>query len=174
MKLIAQADVVVALGSRLGALSQAAYVLAGAMGLAVFAPSATLPPGLLRLAGPTGGYLLAYPLAAFVAGYLAERGWGRNYVSAVGAMLAGLAVICIGGVSWLAIGFTVYDVLRYQQALEPFVQGEVRVVLDRLAGSVAPERAGEMMEAGTGPVGHLLGAMYTKLLSAELQRVRDA
>lgn len=73
-----------------------------------------------------------------------------------------------------SIGFTVYDVLRYQQALEPFVQGEVRVVLDRLAGSVAPERAGEMMEAGTGPVGHLLGAMYTKLLSAELQRVRDA
>lgn len=73
-----------------------------------------------------------------------------------------------------SIGFTVYDVLRYQQALEPLVQGEVRVVLDRLTGAISPERAGEIMEAGTSPVGHLLGALYTKLLAAELRRVRDA
>jgi biotin transport system substrate-specific component len=95
-----------ALGSRLGALTQALYVLIGAMGLAVFAPSPTLPPGLLRVLGPTGGYLLAYPLAAFVAGWLAERGWGRRYLTSLGAMLAGMAVIHIGGVSWLAIAFT--------------------------------------------------------------------
>lgn len=69
-----------------------------------------------------------------------------------------------------SIGFTVYDVLRYQQALEPLVQGEVRVVLDRLAGSVPIERAGEIMEAGVEPVQHLLGALYTKLLMAELRR----
>lgn len=72
-----------------------------------------------------------------------------------------------------SVGFTVYDVLRYQKALEPLVQGEVRVVLDRLAGSIAPERAGEMMEAGSGPVGNLLGAMYAKLLAAELEQVRS-
>lgn len=95
-----------ALGSRLGALSQALYVVIGAMGFAVFAPSATLPQGFLRLLGPTGGYLLSYPLAAFVTGYLAERGWDRRYVSSGAAMLIGLAVIYIGGVSWLTVAFT--------------------------------------------------------------------
>lgn len=69
-----------------------------------------------------------------------------------------------------SIGFTVYDVLRYQQALESLVQGEVRVVLDRLAGSLPLERAGEIMGAGAGPVQHLLGALYTKLLRSELRR----
>ncbi len=92
-----------ALGSRLGALTQVLYVLAGVVGLPVFAPSLTLPPGAARLMGPTGGYLLAYPIAAFVTGWLAERGWDRRYLSAAAAMLIGLAVIFIGGVSWLAV-----------------------------------------------------------------------
>ena len=95
-----------ALGSRLGSLAQALYVVLGATGMAVFAPSATLPPGLLRLAGPTGGYLLAYPVAAFVVGWLAERGWSRHFLLAFTAMLAGLVVIYAGGVSWLAIAYT--------------------------------------------------------------------
>jgi biotin transport system substrate-specific component len=79
------------------------YVLAGALGLAVFTPSATLPPGFLRLLGPTGGYLLAYPLAAFATGWLSERGWDRRYVTSLSAMLVGLGVIYAGGVSWLAV-----------------------------------------------------------------------
>jgi len=91
-----------ALGSRLGAVAQIVYLLAGAVGLPVFAPSAQLPPGALRFMGPTGGYLLAYPVAAFLTGYLAERGWDRRYWSSVAAMLFGLAVIFTGGVSWLA------------------------------------------------------------------------
>src|SRR5476649_2544404 len=62
-----------ALGSWLGFVSQLAYLVAGAAGMQVFAPSLTLPPGALRLVGPTGGYLMAYPIAAFVTGYLAER-----------------------------------------------------------------------------------------------------
>ena len=44
-----------------------------------------------RLLGPTGGYLMAYPIAAFVTGWLAERGFDRRYTTAVVAMLAGLA-----------------------------------------------------------------------------------
>ena len=91
-----------ALGSRLGFLAQVMYLMAGAMGLSVFAPSITLPPGAARLIGPTGGYLLAYPVAAFVTGWLAERGWDRRYLTSFASMLAGLAVIFIGGVSWLA------------------------------------------------------------------------
>ena len=91
------------LGSRLGFLSQALYLAAGAVGLAVFAPSVTLPPGAARLVGPTGGYLLAYPAAAFVTGWLAERGWDRHYFTSLASLLAGLAVIFIGGVSWLSV-----------------------------------------------------------------------
>jgi biotin transport system substrate-specific component len=93
-----------ALGSRLGFLTQALYLSAGVMGLAVFTPSVTLPPGALRLTGPTGGYLMAYPIAAFATGWLAERGWDRRYVTSLASMLAGLLIIFAGGVSWLALG----------------------------------------------------------------------
>lgn len=93
-----------ALGSRLGALSQVMYVVAGAMGFAVFSPSLVLPPGLGRLIGPTGGYLMAYPIAAFVTGWLSERGWDRRYWTSLAAMAAGLAVVHLGGVSWLSVG----------------------------------------------------------------------
>jgi biotin transport system substrate-specific component len=91
-----------ALGPRLGARSQLLYLAAGAMGLPVFAASAALPPGAARLLGPTGGYLMAYPLAAFVTGYLGTRGFDRRYVTSFLAMLAGLAVVFAGGVLWLA------------------------------------------------------------------------
>jgi biotin transport system substrate-specific component len=91
-----------ALGSKLGLASQIVYLAAGIAGLPVFAASATLPPGPLRLLGPTGGYLMAYPVAAFVVGYLAERGLSRRYVTSVLAMLAGLAIIYVCGATWLA------------------------------------------------------------------------
>jgi len=92
-----------ALGSRLGFLTQVLYLMAGAIGLAVFVPSATLPPGAARLVGPTGGYLLAYPVAAFVTGWLAERGWDRRYLTSLASMVIGLAIIFAGGVSWLSL-----------------------------------------------------------------------
>lgn len=95
-----------ALGARLGALSQALYLLAGIVGIQVFAPSAVLPPGAARLLGPTGGFLLAYPLAAFVTGWLAERGWDRKYATSALAMVAGLAIIYIGGAAWYTITLT--------------------------------------------------------------------
>ena len=91
-----------ALGPRLGFISQVLYLLAGIAGLPVFAASATLPPGPLRLIGPTGGYLMSYPLAAFVTGWLAQRGFDRRYITSLVAMSAGLAVIFLFGVSWLA------------------------------------------------------------------------
>jgi biotin transport system substrate-specific component len=91
------------LGSRLGCASQVLYLIAGLAGLPVFAASVTLPPGPLRLLGPTGGYLMAYPLAAFVTGYLAERGFDRRYFSTVLAMLAGLAIVYAFGTTWLAL-----------------------------------------------------------------------
>lgn len=93
-----------ALGTRLGAYAQIVYLVAGIAGLPVFAASGTLPPGLLRLLGPTGGYLLSYPAAAAVTGYLAERGFDRRYASQVIAMGAGLLVLYVGGVGRLAFG----------------------------------------------------------------------
>lgn len=92
-----------ALGARLGASAQVLYLMAGIAGLPVFAASATLPQGILRLMGPTGGYLLSYPVAAFLVGRLAERGLDRKYLTSVLAMLAGLAVIYAAGASMLAL-----------------------------------------------------------------------
>ena len=91
-----------ALGPRLAFASQMLYLAAGIAGLPVFAPSPVLLPGGLRLLGPTGGYLMAYPIAALVTGWLAERGFARRYVTSVLAMIAGLAVVYAGGALWLA------------------------------------------------------------------------
>ena len=91
-----------ALGARLGAASQILYLLLGIAGLPVFAASPILPQGVGRLLGPTGGYLIAYPLAAFVTGWLAERGFDRRYLTAIVAMVAGLCMLFLGGVAWLA------------------------------------------------------------------------
>src|ERR1700749_1746326 len=66
-----------AVGSRLGLSSQSLYLALGIAGLPVFAASPALPQGAARLLGPTGGYLMAYPFAAFVAGWLPERGLCR-------------------------------------------------------------------------------------------------
>ncbi len=71
-----------------------------------------------------------------------------------------------------ALGFTVYDTLRYREALEPLVQAEVRALLERLAGGVEVERAMEIVAAGVEPLRELLGAMHSKLLLAELRRQR--
>ncbi|MBV8430697.1 MAG: MerR family transcriptional regulator [Solirubrobacterales bacterium] len=69
-----------------------------------------------------------------------------------------------------AIGFTVYDTLRYRQALEPLVEEEVRVLLDRLAGKVEVDRAAEIISSGAEPLRELIGAMHSKLLLTELRR----
>jgi DNA-binding transcriptional MerR regulator len=70
-----------------------------------------------------------------------------------------------------ALGFTVYDTLRYREALEPLVAEEVRVLLDRLAGEVEVDRAVEIISSGAEPLRELIGAMHSKLLLAELRRL---
>jgi biotin transport system substrate-specific component len=128
-----------ALGPRLGALSQLVYLAAGAAGLPVFAASAILPQGLARLLGPTGGYLLSYPLAALVTGLLAERGFDRRYFPSVIAMLAGLAVVFTCGVLWLAMTMPAADGRLAAAAalgLYPFVIADLMKVA--IAGTVLP------------------------------------
>ncbi len=72
-----------------------------------------------------------------------------------------------------ALGFTVYDTLRYREALEPLVREEVAALLGRLAGEVEVGRAMEIVAAGVEPLRELLGAMHSKLLLAELRRQRS-
>jgi DNA-binding transcriptional MerR regulator len=71
-----------------------------------------------------------------------------------------------------ALGFTVYDTLRYQEVLAPLVEEEVRVLLDRVAGEVSVDRAVEIIASGAEPLRDLIGAMHSKLLLAELRRQR--
>jgi DNA-binding transcriptional MerR regulator len=68
-----------------------------------------------------------------------------------------------------ALGFTVYDTLRYREALEPLVREEVRVLMERLSGE-DPERAVEIIRAGREPLRDLIGAMHSKMLHDELRR----
>jgi DNA-binding transcriptional MerR regulator len=70
------------------------------------------------------------------------------------------------------LGFTVYDTLRYREALEPLVREEVHALLSRLAGEVEVERAMAIIAAGVEPLRELLGAMHSKLLLAELRSQR--
>jgi DNA-binding transcriptional MerR regulator len=73
-----------------------------------------------------------------------------------------------------AIGFTVYDTLRYREALAPLVAEEVRVLLDRLVGEEDVERAVKIIASGAEPLRELIGAIHSKLLLAELRRQRGA
>ena len=122
------------LGSRLGMASQVLYLLAGIAGLPVFAASPLLPQGLARLLGPTGGYLISYPIAAFVAGALAERGFDRRYLTSVLAMAAGLLVVFTGGVAWLATSVGVERAL--QAGLLPFIPADILKIF--IAAAIMP------------------------------------
>ena len=98
-----QPFVVVLAGLLIGPLDAAAamvlYLAAGAAGAPVFAPMGA--PGLARLLGPTGGYLLAYPAAAAVAGWL---GAGRErFAARLLAAVAGIAVLYVGGLAQLSL-----------------------------------------------------------------------
>jgi len=71
------------------------------------------------------------------------------------------------------IGFTVYDAVRYREALQPLVEEEVGVLLERLVGEVDVDRAEEIIAAGTEPLRELIGAIHSKLLLDELRRATD-
>lgn len=127
------------LGPRLGAASQMLYLAAGIAGLPVFAVSPTLPLGALRLLGPTGGYLMSYPLAAFVAGALARLGFDRRYLTSIAAMALGLVVIYACGTLWLAYAAAGRTAIGFASAfaagVAPFVIADV-VKLAAAAGIV--------------------------------------
>ena len=88
------------LGSRMGFAAVFLYLAEGAVGLPVFNPAG--PGGFAQLLGATGGFLLVYPLVAFLAGYIFEHG-NKTFVRAVFAALSAEIVLFLGGLSWLYI-----------------------------------------------------------------------
>src|SRR5919106_6648383 len=112
------------LGSRLGAAAVIAYLIEGAVGLPFFANGGS---GIVRFLGPTAGYLVAFPAAAFVTGAFAEHGWDRRYHTAVAAMAIGSLVIMLGGWVWLS-QFTGPQV-AFQQGVLQFIPGDIVKVL---------------------------------------------
>jgi biotin transport system substrate-specific component len=125
--------VAVLLGARRGAITLILYLIEGAAGLSVFQPLGL--PGLARFAGPTAGYLLSYPFAAFVTGWLVERGAkigntrdGGSRLAGlrlIGALLSGEAIIFACGCAWLALFLRMGWSAALSQGALPFIPGEI-------------------------------------------------
>lgn len=111
------------LGSTRGAAAAALYLLEGSLGLPVFAGG---KGGIFWLiAGPTAGYLLSYPLVAYVTGWLSERGWSRSIPRTIAMMMIGIAMIHVGGWSWLATAMELDATRAFALGNAPFLAGDV-------------------------------------------------
>ncbi|KJC50285.1 acetyl-COA carboxylase [Bradyrhizobium sp. LTSP849] len=120
-----------AYGWRLGSATMIAYLAEGAMGLPVFAGPVG---GLAPLVGPTAGYLFGFVAAAFVTGWLAERGWDRSVVLLFAAMAVGHIVIFAAGFGWLALGLGAAK--AWQVGVAPFIAASL--VKNALGATLMP------------------------------------
>ena len=116
-----------ALGPRLGPAAVAAYLAQGAIGLPVFAGTPEKGIGLAYMAGPTGGYLLGFLLAAVVTGQCAGRGFDRSWPYALLTATAGMATIFACGLIWLSTLVGVDKAIQFGAA--PFVPAAVLKIL---------------------------------------------
>jgi biotin transport system substrate-specific component len=121
------------LGSRLGAASMIVYLAEGAVGLPFFYGG---HGGLAHLFGPTGGYLVAFPAAAFITGAFAENGWDRKFITAVAAMAVGSLVILLCG--WVWFSFVTHTPLTtaFSVGVAPHLVGDLIKIL--LAAGALP------------------------------------
>ena len=119
------------LGSRRAFLAQLLYLSYGAAGLPVFSGGAA---GLIKFMGPTGGYLIAFPFAALLTGFLAERGWDRKPITMFAAMLLGSTVIFALGLAQLSRFVPAEGLLA--AGLVPFIPGDL--IKSALAAGVFP------------------------------------
>ena len=126
------------LGSRRGFAALALYLIEGAAGLPVFNPSG--PGGIAQLLGPTGGFLMVYPLVAFVAGFLFERG-AKTFLRAAMAGLVAEILLFAGGLTWLYV-FTHSLAKAAYLGLYFFVAAEVMKVMFAAAIAVRWRRGG--------------------------------
>ena len=126
-------------GSRIGGMTLLAYVAVGALGLNVFSGTGgDGPSGLAYIAGPTGGYIVGFVVAGWLAGIAAERGWDRSVAMTLLIMTIGTAVIFAFGIAWMAHLFVADRGMEWVLAtgLIPFLPGAVAKIA--LAALVVP------------------------------------
>jgi biotin transport system substrate-specific component len=123
-----------AYGARLGGATIALYLAEGAVGLPIFAGTPEKGLGLAYMAGPTGGYLLGFLVAAVVVGWLAERGWDRGVVKTLAAMTLGTGIILGLGTLYLATLIGAEKAVQF--GLTPFLWGAAFKI--GLAAAVLP------------------------------------
>jgi len=111
-----------ALGFRRGIAATGLYLLLGIVGLPVYADA---KHGIEIVQGATGGYLIGFVLAGALTGRLAELGWDRNMIGAIGAMLIGDVAIFALGVPWLAYSMGQPMSWAIGNGLTPFLPGEI-------------------------------------------------
>ena len=136
------------LGPRWGLAGVGVYLLAGALGLPVFAGGAS---GLARFAGPTGGYLAGYLPCVALIGLIAARGRGHRVIDAL-ALVSGTAALYACGVSWLSV----VTGLGWGQALAlgavPFLPGDIAKLIAAVLVAPSLRRLlGDLQPAGQGP-----------------------
>ena len=115
-------------GPHLAFITISLYLFQGAFGLPVFAGGTG---GLGALLGPTGGYLFGFLAAGSLLGFLAQRGFGKSFVTTIIAMVAGNAVIYLLGVSWLANFIGIENALAH--GILPFIYGDALKILTAAA-----------------------------------------
>ncbi len=131
------------LGGRWGLISVAVYLLAGLIGLPVFAGGSG---GVGKLIGPTGGYLFGFAAAAYLIGVISEKGRGRVVMDVL-AMLAGTAVIYALGVSWLKLVTGMSFSTALAVGMVPFLPGDAL----KMAAAIAIARSLRPLMDGTFP-----------------------
>jgi biotin transporter BioY len=119
------------LGSRLGAMAMIVYLIEGASGLPFFFGGSG---GIQHLLGPTGGYLVAFPAAAYITGAFAEHGWDKRFLTAGAAMAIGSVLIILSGWAWLSQFMPA--AVAFRAGVRPFIIGDIVKIL--LAAAVLP------------------------------------
>jgi biotin transporter BioY len=112
-------------------MAMVAYLIEGASGLPFFQGG---HGGLVHLLGPTGGYLVSFPAAAYITGAFAEHGWDKSFLTAVAAMTVGSALILLAGWAWLAQFMS--PSAAFHAGVRPFIIGDVIKIL--LAAAALP------------------------------------
>jgi biotin transport system substrate-specific component len=126
-----------AYGRRLGAATMVAYLAEGAAGLPVFAGPVG---GLAPLLGPTAGYLVGFVVAAFLTGWLSERGWDRSVPRLFVAMAIAHIAIFVFGFAWLAFGLRLGVDKAWLVGVTPFIAASV--IKNALGAALVPALRG--------------------------------
>ena len=124
-----------ALGWRLAGATVLLYLAEGALGLPVFAGTPEKGIGFSYMLGSTGGYLFGFLVAATVCGWLAERGWGHNFIATAACMFIGNFLIYMFGVTWLGAVFG-WDKPLLSWGVLPFLWGDLLKII--LAATILP------------------------------------